>query len=68
MDFDGGFRNRLFITRLHRELGHARVVHESRVTKRLHEELHAAVAEARRLRRRSKWLCHTKKPLPEVIG
>jgi hypothetical protein len=68
MDRDAELRNRLFLNRLKRELGHARVLAESRVTRRLHDEIHATVAESRRLRRRGRWLRRTKQPLPTVIG
>lgn len=64
---DTKLRDRLFLTRLRRELAHYRVLKESGVTRRLHDELHAVLAESRRLRRRTGWLVRTKKPLPKVI-
>jgi hypothetical protein len=65
-DLDSRLRDRLFLTRLNRHLARTRVRDESNVTRRLHMDLHAVVAEARRLRRRAAWLVRMKKPLPKV--
>jgi hypothetical protein len=65
-DLDNRLRDRLFLTRLTRHLARTRVRVESNVTKRLHTDLHAVVAEARRLRRRAAWLVRVRKPLPKV--
>ena len=65
-DLDNRLRDRLFLTRLTRHLARTRVRVESNVTQRLQTDLHAVVAEARRLRRRAAWLLRVKKPLPKV--
>ena len=65
-DLDNRLRDRLFLTRLTRHLARTRARLESNVTQRLHTDLHAVVAEARRLRRRAAWLVRVKKPLPKV--
>lgn len=65
-DLDNRLRDRLFLTRLTRHLARTRVRVESSVTQRLQTDLHAVVAEARRLRRRAAWLVRVKKPLPKV--
>jgi len=66
-DLDARLRNRLFLTRIHRQLGRRRVAREHEVTRRLHSDLHEVVAEARRLKRRAAWLLRTGKPLPTVV-
>ena len=68
MDHDAELRDRLFLTRLRHELAHHRLFREFAVTRRLRHELHAVVAESRRIGRRTRWLVRTPKPLPRVIG
>ena len=65
-DLDNRLRDRLFLTRITRHLARTRLRIESDVTQKLHTDLHAVVAEARRLRRRAAWLVRVKKPLPKV--
>jgi len=65
-DLDNRLRDRLFLTRLSRHLARTRARLESNVTRRLQTDLHAVVAEARRLRRRAAWLVRARNPLPKV--
>jgi hypothetical protein len=60
-------RQRLWTTRLKRHLAHKRVVIESRRCRALWDEVHDVVAEARRLRRRARWLVRTGRPLPHAV-
>jgi len=66
-DLDARLRNRLFLTRIHRQLARRRIAREHEVTRRLHSELHEVVAEAHRLKRRAAWLLRTGKALPTVV-
>ena len=63
---DAALRDRLFLERIRRALGHELVAREHAVTVRLHRESHEIFAESARLRRRARWLC-SGKPLPRVV-
>jgi hypothetical protein len=67
-DLDARLRDRLFLTRINRQLSRRRrVADKDDGTQRLHADLDEVVAEVRRLKRRAAWLLKTGKPLPTVV-
>jgi hypothetical protein len=61
-------RQALWVTSLHRCIAHEVSVRENRAALNLRAEVERVMERSRLLRRRSRWLLQTGRPLPRVVG